>query len=114
MSKWHIDIADSAENDLRETYEYVANTLLEPRIALKLVQRIKIKILKLDTSPTMYAVYPKEPWKSRRLRRVNSGNHAIFFIPADNVKKTVTIIRVIYGSRDIDNILTDMLNDTET
>ena len=87
MNKWHIDIVDSAENDLREIYEYIANTLLEPQIALKLIRRIKSKILKLDTSPTMYAIYPTEPWKSRGLRRVNSGNYAIFFIPTENGKQ---------------------------
>jgi len=114
MNKWHIDIVDSAENDLREIYEYIANTLLEPQIALKLIRRIKSKILKLDTSPTMYAIYPTEPWKSRGLRRVNSGNYAIFFIPTENGKQTVTIIRIIYGGRDIDNILDDMINDKES
>jgi len=111
MSKWQITIANSAENDLHETYDYIANTLLEPQTALNIIRRIKAKIQKLDTSPTMYAAYPNEPWKSRGLRRVNSGNYAIFFIPAKNGKQTVTIIRIIYGGRDIDNILNDMQDD---
>jgi len=111
MSKWQINIADSAEKDLSETYAHIANTLLEPQTALSLIRRIKAKIQKLDTSPTMYAVYPNEPWKSRGLRRVNSGNYAIFFIPTENGNQTVTIIRIIYGGRDIDDILNDMHDD---
>jgi len=111
MRRWQINISSTAENDLHETYNHIANTLLEPQIALNLIRRIIAKIQKLDTSPTMYSVYPNEPWKSRGLRRVNSGNYAIFFIPEETGKKDVTVIRIIYGGRDIDNILTDMQDD---
>ena len=108
MIEWSVRLAMQAELDLRETYEYIAFTLLEPGIAKKLLRRIEEKIDKLDFSPQRYAVYPKEPWKSRGLRRVNAGNFAIFFIPHEKTH-TVVVIRILYAGRDIDNIL----NDTE-
>ena len=113
MSDWSVRIAKQAELDLHETYEYIALTLLEPGIARNLLRRIEEMIDKLDFSPQRYAVYPKEPWKSRGLRRVNAGNFAIFFIPYERTH-TVVVIRIIYGGRDIDNILNDIAQNNKT
>ena len=107
MSGWNILLTDQAESNLREIYEYIAFTLLEPGTAAKLIQRIQAKISKLSVSPQSYAVYPKEPWKSRGLRRVNAGNYAIFFAPVEN-RQTVVVIGVMYGGRDIERIIDDM------
>lgn len=106
MTNWDVKLGRQAEADLRETFEYIALTLLEPGIAEKLIQRIEAKISKLSVMPQSYAVYPKEPWKSRGLRRVNAGKYAIFFIP-DKTYHDVVVIRVIYGGRDIEQILED-------
>jgi len=110
MSSWQVQIARHAEDDLRGIYEYIAFELLEPGVAKNLVQRIEKRISKLDNSPQSFAIYPKEPWKSRGLRRVNSGKYAIFYIPAEEVKR-VTVLRVMYGGRDIESILDEMLDD---
>ena len=111
MSDWHVHMTKQAEVDLRDLYEYVAFDLLEPGIAKSLVQRIKKRIDKLDTLPLSFAPYQKEPWKSRGLRRINSGKYAIFFIPYEE-EKTVTVIRIMYGGRNINQILEDMINDS--
>ena len=46
----------------------------------------------------------KEPWKSRGLRVLPVDNYVVLYIP-DNDKKVVTILRVMYAGRDIDNQL---------
>jgi len=114
MSKWHVILAERAEADLRETYEHIAYTLLEPQIAKNVIQRIKKRVYKLEYSPDSYALYQKEPWKSRGLRRVNSGNYAIFFIPEEEKGKIVTVIRIMYGGRDIERILDDMVDNEDS
>ena len=111
MSDWHVHLAKQAEDDLRDLYEHVAFDLLEPGVAKRLIQRIWKRVEKLNNLPQSFAPYPKEPWKSRGLRRVNSGKHAVFFIP-DEETKTVIVIRVLYGGRDIEQILVDMLDDS--
>ena len=60
--------------------------------------------------PLSYTVYPKEPWKSRGLRRVNEGNYGIFFVPLEK-RHSVIVIRIMYGGRDIERILDDILSD---
>jgi len=104
MSQWNVLLTDQAEDDLWGIHEYIALTLLEPEIAIKLIRRIKLKINKLKGSPLSYALYPKEPWKSRGLRRANEKNYAIFFVPVRS-KNTVVVIRIMYAGRDIEQIL---------
>ena len=111
MNDWHVYLTKEAEADLRNLYEYVVFELYEPGVAKNLIHRIRKKIEKLDNLPQSFAPYPKEPWKSRGLRRVNSGKHAIFFVP-DEETKTVVIIRILYGGRDIEQILVDMLDES--
>ena len=110
MSDWQVQISKHAEDDLRGIYEYIALEKLEPGVAKNLIGRIEKRVSKLNNSPQSFALYQKEPWKSRGLRRVNSGNYAIFYIPTEE-DKMVTVIRIMYGGRDIESILDEMLDD---
>lgn len=62
------------------------------------------QILSLDTMPKCYQKYEKESWKSSGLRVLPVDNYVVLYIP-DNNKKVVTILRVMYAGRDIDNQL---------
>lgn len=46
----------------------------------------------------------REPWKSRGLRVFLVDNYLVFYIP-DRERKMVTVIRVMYGGRDVDKEL---------
>ena len=106
MIDWNILLTDQAEADLREIYDYIAFTLLEPGTATKLLQRITTQISKLSQMPERHALYSKEPWRNRGLRRVNVGKYAIFYVPVES-RQTVAVIRVIYSGRDIERVLED-------
>ena len=54
--------------------------------------------------PKCYQKYEKESWKSLELRVLPVDNYVVLYIP-DNNKKVVTILRVMYAGRDIDNQL---------
>lgn len=62
------------------------------------------QILSLDAMPKRYRKYEKEPWKSRELHILPVDNYVILYIPNSD-KKVVTILRVMYAGRDIDNQL---------
>lgn len=49
-------------------------------------------------------IYNKEPWKSRGLHIVPVDNYCVFYI-VNNGNMTVSIMRVMYGGRDIDSQL---------
>jgi toxin ParE1/3/4 len=101
MMKWNVQYTKKSEEDLKSIYEYIANTLQEPAIAEKQIIRIMDAIEQLDEFPLQYHMYEKEPWKSKGLRVLPVNKYLAFYIP-DETKNTVTIVRIMYGGRDID------------
>ena len=104
MKRWTVFFSQHAEADIREIFEYIAITLSVSRIALEQIRRIINCVEKLDSMPERYPVYDKKPWNERGLRRMNVDNFSVFYIPDETVY-TVTIIRIIYSGRNIDEIL---------
>ena len=95
-----VQISSCAETDLREIYGYIAYELLSPPTAARQLQRLEDEILSLDQMPNRYPAYLEEPWHSRGLRVISVDNHLVFYVP-DAATQTVTVIRVMYGGRDI-------------
>lgn len=106
MKKYDVIITGQADKDLRDIFEYIAKELLSPDNAIGQLERLEKAIYNLDTFPEGHRQYEFEPWRSRNLRILPVDNYIVFYIP-DNNKLTVTIIRVIYGGRDIDTQLNE-------
>ena len=101
---YEVEVSEQADSDLRGIFEYIAFELQSPENASGQLDRLEEQILSLDTMPERYRKYEKEPWKSRGLRVLPVDNYVIFYIP-DSYKKVVTILRVMYAGRDIENQL---------
>ena len=99
---YRVRLTAQAKQDLRNIYEYVAFTLLEPGIAKSLTNRIVDGLKSLNQMPQRYPLYQEEPWKSRELRRINMGNYSGFYLID---KETVQVVRIVYGGRDLNTIL---------
>lgn len=102
--KYKITLTKQADTDLRSIYEYIAFTLLEPETAARQLERIEKRILSLDEMPERFRAFEKEPWYGRGLRQMPVDNFIVFYIP-NAEDETVTVIRVMYGGRDIDKQL---------
>ena len=101
---YEVEVSQQADSDLREIFEYIAFELQSPKNASGQLDRLEKQILSLNTMPERYRRYEKEPWKSRGLRVLPVDNYVVLYIP-DSDKKVVTILRVMYAGRDIDNQL---------
>ena len=101
---WHVDYTDEALDDLKGIYEYIAFTLLEPTTAANLTGILMDAADSLDHLPFRHPLYHNEPWRSKGLRFMPVENYAVFYIPVE-ATQTVTIIRIMYGARDIDKHL---------
>lgn len=98
---FEIEVSDQADIDLRNIYEYIASELQSPENASGQIDRLEKSIMGLDQMPERFREYEKEPWHSRGLHIMPVDNYCVLYIP--NMKKVmVTIIRVMYGGRDID------------
>ena len=103
---WDIVYTAGARRDLRDIYEYIAYELLVPETAAGQTQRIMIEIRALEEMPMRYRLYEGEPWHSEGLRFFSVDNYLVFYLP-DETKKTVSIVRIMYGGRDIRRRLRD-------
>ncbi|NSG98674.1 type II toxin-antitoxin system RelE/ParE family toxin [Anaerostipes hadrus] len=101
---YEVEVSEQAGRDLREIFENIAFELQSPENAIGQLDRLEEQILSLDAMPKRYRKYEKEPWKSRELHILSVDNYVILYIPNSD-KKVVTILRVMYAGRDIDNQL---------
>ena len=101
---YEVEVSKQADSDLRGIFEYIAFELQSPENASGQLDRLEEQILNLDTMPERYRKYENEPWKSRGLRVLPVDNYVVLYI-SDSNKKVVTILRVMYAGRDIDNQL---------
>lgn len=99
-----VQISEQADNDLRGIFEYIAFELLAQENAAGQLDRLEEAISKLDHMPEKYRRYEREPWRSRGLRVFPVDNYLVFYIH-DEETKIVTVIRVMYGGRDVDKEL---------
>lgn len=97
---FEIEISDQADADLRNIYEYIAFELQSPENAGGQLDRLEESIMSLDQMPERFREYENEPWHSRGLRIMPVDHYCVLYIP-DVEKAAVTIIRVMYGGRDI-------------
>lgn len=97
---WKIKFSERAINDLKAIYEYIAFELLVPETAAKQVDRLIKSVNILVEMPMMYRVYDDEPWQSKGMRCFSVDNYIVLYLPKKE-ENTVSIIRIIYGGRDI-------------
>ncbi|MCM1364975.1 MAG: type II toxin-antitoxin system RelE/ParE family toxin [Faecalibacterium sp.] len=102
--KYSVVISPKAADDLKGIYEYIAFSLCEEKTAKDMLLLLEENIFSLDEMPGRYRVYDAEPWKTRNLHIMPVKNYLVFYIP-DEQSKTVNIVRVIYGSRNLNEQL---------
>ena len=90
-----------SEQDLINIYRYIAVNLSVPETAKKQADRIMDAIKGLDEMPFRHKLYQNEPWRSKGLRVLPVDNYLIFYIVAEE-EKTVAIVRIMYGGRNIE------------
>ena len=102
--RYHVHLAEEAAQDLNQIFDYIAYELESVINADRQLKRIEKEIMALDTMPFRYRIYEMEPWLSLGVRRFSVDQYCIFYLPDENTK-TVSVLRVLYGGRDIDSIM---------
>ncbi len=82
--KWIVQYTETAQDDLRGIYEYIAFNLFVPNAARKQLRDIIKTIEELDTNPQGFPIYNKEPLRSKGIRFVTVNNYIVFYY-ADEV-----------------------------
>ena len=101
---YKINLTPKAQSDLKEIFRYIAVDLQSIQNATGQLDRLEKAISSLEQMPERYRVYDKEPWRSRNLRIMTVDNYLVLYVP-NQEERTVTVIRIMYGGRDIDSQL---------
>lgn len=102
---YKVSYSADALNDLREIYAYIANELLVPETAAAQVGRIRKEVRSLYFMPARYALVEWEPWHSMKMHQLPVDNFIVYYLVNDE-EMVVTVVRVFYGGRDIEGIIT--------
>lgn len=101
--QYKVIYSPQAADDLKEIYSYIAFELLAPDTAKNQVNRIRKEIRSLDFMPTRFSIVDWEPWQSIKMHKVPVDNFVVFYL-VDFNNLCVTIVRIVYGGRNIQSI----------
>ena len=102
--KYRVSYAPEAYNDLGDIYSYIAFVLQEKRITSGLIKRIRKEVASLAVFPESYPAVDWEPWGSMGVRKMPVSHYVVYYL-ANIAEKAVTIIRIFYGGRNVENIV---------
>ena len=104
MSRYRVQYSPAAYEDLRAVYRYIAWELQAEATAQNQTARIRRAVRTLDSFPRRHPTLDWEPWMSMGLRKMPVDNYYVFY-RVDEDRATVTILRIFYAGRDIENII---------
>lgn len=104
---YHVTLTQQAQADLREIFKYIAIDLQSVENASGQLDRLEKAIATLDQVPERFRAYDKPKWRQRNLRIMPVDNYLVLYIP-DHGSTTVTVLRIMYGGRDISRQLSSI------
>lgn len=106
-SEFKYEFTDSASRDLDDILDHIAGNLKNPNAAKDLFDGIKAEIKNICMFPLSAEEVENEFIIVQGVRRVTVGNYNLYYYPNES-KRTVTVLRIIYGKRDLNYILRDL------
>jgi len=97
LDRYRARISEHAKHDLDAIYVYIAETFLEPKMALSLVDEIEKGILGLDTMPQRCPTRKIGVYANHGYHQLFVKNYTVIF-RIDEKKRRVIIITVRYST----------------
>lgn len=96
LDKYEVKLLSKALRDLDGIYAYIANNLLEPDTAAKLMDELEEKILSLESMPYRCAERRSGVYANKGYRQLFVKNYAVIY-RIDESEKEVLIVTVRYS-----------------
>jgi addiction module RelE/StbE family toxin len=95
-NKYVVKLLPRAYRDLDGIYAYIAETLVEPGIAAKLVDSLEEAIFSLENMPKRGALRKTGAYAKKGYRQLFIGNFAVLY-RIEDAKKQVLIVTIRYS-----------------
>ena len=92
----------SALQDIEDIFEYIARELLEPELAAGIYRSIVKAVRSLESFPNRHEALEREQFGF--LRRMPVKNYLVFYA-VNEENKAVSVIRIMYGARNVEDQL---------
>lgn len=100
--QYKLVITSTAERDLNDIAEYIANDLSSPKAAIDFIERVENCYENISLNPHMYPFCEND--KLNKYRKALIKNYIMFY-RVDDKAKSIYIMRFIYGGRDYIKLL---------
>lgn len=103
-SKYQYRLTKKAEDDLEAIVSYLAVELSNPQAAADFVYKLKKAIDEARSFPESGSPVSNEFLSPAEVRKKLIGSYILYYLPVHE-DKMIYIIRIVYGRRNIDEIL---------
>lgn len=104
MDSSHYRFTLNAKNDLNRILAYISIDLSNPIAANNFLNKLLDKIDSICFFPESCPLVINEFIKNDSIRKANVGHYVIYYIYDEN-ESAINIIRIIYGKRNLEEIL---------
>lgn len=104
--EYFVFLTEQAKSDLDEIYSYISVELKSKKSAENVIDALHQAMRGLSLMPSRYHQFPNEPWLSEGVRYFTVRNYSIFYTVDEN-NLSVSIVHVIYGKRNLPQVLSN-------
>jgi Plasmid stabilization system protein len=97
-------VSKYAHEDIDDIAEYILHELKNPQATVKFLNDIETSYSRVSENPKMYSLCNDGRLAQKKYRKIVINNYLIFY-RIDEKKKTVYIVRVVYGGRNYPEML---------
>ena len=103
-SKWGYQFTQKADADLDDIVGYIAVELANPKAASDFVDKLQGAIEEARSFPENGSLVVNEFVPNTEIRKKLVGSYIMYYLP-DFDEKMIFVLRIIYGRRNMDEIL---------
>lgn len=103
-SEWGYRLTKQADADFDYIVRYIKVELANPKAASDFANKLQAAIDEACSFPDSGSPVSNEYLPVAGVRKKSVGNYVLFYLP-DHTKKTILVLRIIYGRRNMDEIL---------
>ncbi len=102
--RYNYVLAESAEADIDEAFDYIANELVNPDAASAFADELEEKLEEICKTPKAGRPVHNPYLKRDDIRRILVKNYIAYYLIDEEAAKIV-VLRVVYNRRDQDKLL---------
>ena len=103
-SKYQYRLSQKAADDLDGIVSYIASELSNPQAAADFLSRLEKVIDEIRSLPESGAPVNNEFLSNTKLRKKTVGSYLLYYLSVPETE-TVYIVRIVYGKRNMEEIL---------